>query len=526
MLLSFQKDIKNGIYNIISGNFYLYYFKRKINLSNHFKHPNTFFRIRRIYKSKNDTFYNIEEIYTKYKLGYSENKQIEFIKNNDNSQIWKFIMLNESYFAIKNVNECFIQINYFKVFCENISIIQATKFKLTKIYSELKTKPNHYNLELLNREPIDIIIKYIDLKDPNLKRSHIHQIEKDYDNEELRYSIRSIVNNIPWIRKIFIVMPNERVRYFKDYNLISDKIIYVKDKDLLGYDSSNSLAFQYRYWKMKNFGISNNILVMDDDCFIGSKLEKSDFFYVKNGNVIPLIITSKFLKINKSDVEQNCKLYEIKAKSSAEEQNNDIFTYSKYLTFLFILNLFNFSLNENIFIPKFTHNAIPVNLDDIKELYSLIASSKYKYSTLDCKYRHIDSLQFQTLMLSYTFIKYKKKVKDIPYKFISINNSITMYNKFALFCINKNSGNYTYLDLYKAKIVMEYLFPAPSPYEIIDYSYFNLSFNVVYSMNAIINNLTNNIKSIHLYNYFYWSELYPFLIIIFMLIIKFYTIFA
>ena len=61
------------------------------------------------------------------------------------------------------------------------------------------------------------MIKYIDLKDSNLNRSGIIQIEKDFDNEELRYSIRSILSNIPWVRKIFIVMPNERIRYFKEY---------------------------------------------------------------------------------------------------------------------------------------------------------------------------------------------------------------------------------------------------------------------------------------------------------------------
>ena len=78
---------------------------------------------------------------------------------------------------------------------------------------------------------------------------------------------------IPWVRKIFILMPNEKIRYFKDYDLIKDKIVYVKDKDILGYDSSNTLAFQFRYWKMKKFGISDNFIVMDDDCFIGNPLK-------------------------------------------------------------------------------------------------------------------------------------------------------------------------------------------------------------------------------------------------------------
>ena len=77
---------------------------------------------------------------------------------------------------------------------------------------------------------------------------------------------------------------------------IKDKIVYVKDKDLLGYDSSNSLAFQFRYWKMKKFGISDNFIAMDDDYFIGGSLKKTDFFYVENGKVVPAIISPNFLR--------------------------------------------------------------------------------------------------------------------------------------------------------------------------------------------------------------------------------------
>ena len=515
-----EKIIKNGVYNFIANKFYLYSLKGKIYLSANFKHPNTFFRIKRIYSNKNDTFFNIEEIYNNYKLGYLKNNEIAFISNNNNSQVWKFIVLSQKYYIIKNNNDCFLIIINFKIFCQNISFNQATKFELIKIYSEIDIKTNKYNSELINKEPIDILIKYIDLRDPKLKRDNIHQIEKDYDNEELRYSVRSILNNIPWVRKIFILMPNEKVRYFKDYNLINDKIIYVKDKDLLGYDSSNSLAFQFRYWKMKKFGISDNIIVMDDDCFIGSKLEKTDFFYVKHGKVVPLIITSNFIKINKSDIENSCRLYEVKAKSSKKEQNNAIFNYSKYLTILFILNLFNYSLNEDVFIPKFTHNAIPVNLDDVKELYNFIYNSKFKYSTLDCQYRHIESLQFQILIISYTFIKYNKKVKDIPYQFIVLENSDSTNYNSALFCINKNSGKYSHLNLYKAKIVMEYLFPFPSPYEILDYSIINISFLVISSMSTSIKNFKKNKTKYEWYQHFYYLELFFLLIIILIWIVK------
>ena len=212
-----EKIIKNGVYNFIANKFYLYSLKGKIYLSDNFKHPNTFFRIKRIYSNKNDTFFNIEEIYNNYKLGYLKNNEIAFISNNNNSQVWKFIVLSQKYYIIKNNNDCFLIIINFKIFCQNISFNQATKFELIKIYSEIDIKTNKYNSELINKEPIDILIKYIDLRDPKLKRDNIHQIEKDYDNEELRYSVRSILNNIPWVRKIFILMPNEKVRYFKDY---------------------------------------------------------------------------------------------------------------------------------------------------------------------------------------------------------------------------------------------------------------------------------------------------------------------
>ena len=327
--------------------------------------------------------------------------------------------------------------------------------------------------------------------------------------------------NIPWIRKIFILMPNKKVRYFKEYKYIKEKIVYVKDKDLLGYDSSNVNAFLFRYWKMKRFGISNNIMIMDDDCFIGKKLKKSDFFYVKNGKVFPLIITPKFLKTDKLTVIKSFELYRMKIKNIKEEQNKDIFNYSKYLTFLFIINLFHFSPNENIFIPKFTHNAIPASLNDIKEIYYLAYHSEYKYSTLDCIYRIPGYLQFQIFIVLYTFFKYDRKIKKIHYKYIFINNAIISKYNYALFCINKGSGNYSNLINFKSKIVMEFLFPKPSPYEIIDYSINNLSFIVTYDSEQQIKNYEDIFQKLKKNNSQYWE-----IIFIFIVLSKIYTKFS
>ena len=492
-----QNLIKDGVYNLIYDNHYLYYSKRKILLFNSLKHPNTYFRITYNYKHLNDPYYNIEELLTKYKMSYLNNKTLFITKNNkkNNNTLWSFIKINNNNYFIKNKNNCYIKINRFNIICDNISPLEATHFNLIKIFEEVKEKKT--DNELIEKEPIDALIKYIDLKDPLLDRGGIHQIEKDYDNEELKYSIRSILKNIPWIRKIFILMPNEKVSFFKDYKFIKDKIIYVKDKDILGYDSSNSLAFQYRYWKLERFGISNNFIVMDDDYFIGNKLEKKDFFYVENGKVVPAIITSRFLKIDGISSQINCDYYRERAYMSKEEQNDDIFFYSKFLTYLFIINTFNKTMEESIFIPRFTHNAIPVNTNELKEIYNIIYNSKYKKTTLDCLYRHIENIQFQTFVLSYTFIKYNKKIINIPYKYIKLNDSIISNYNYSLFCINRGAFNYSEISLYKAKIVMDYLFPIPTPYEIIDYSISNLSFNVIHSMETLIELNDENLKKMY-----------------------------
>ena len=68
---------------------------------------------------------------------------------------------------------------------------------------------------LLDMEPIDVVIKYIDLSDKELIREGLSQINKDYENGEIKYSIRSILKYIPWINKIYIIMTNEKVKYLK-----------------------------------------------------------------------------------------------------------------------------------------------------------------------------------------------------------------------------------------------------------------------------------------------------------------------
>ena len=267
----------NSIYKLFYKKLFVSYENQKIKISESTEfEKNSFFRINKSLYKDNNTYFYIEHSDTNLKLISSSNNEIDvaFTYQNSKFALWTFYECGKSTYKIQNINKCFIKIIDLNLLCQNITLEEATSLQFLKIYDEISD--NKFDNELIDREPIDILIKYIDLRDPTLKRNGIHQIRKDYDNEELRYSIRSILKNIPWIRKIFIVMPNDKIRYFKSYDLIKDKIVYVKDKALLGYDSSNSLAFQFR--KMENFGISNNFIAMDDDCFIGKPLKKKRFF--------------------------------------------------------------------------------------------------------------------------------------------------------------------------------------------------------------------------------------------------------
>ena len=69
---------------------------------------------------------------------------------------------------------------------------------------------------------------------------------------------------------------------------------------------------------------------MDDDYFIGKPLNKTNFFYLINGEVKPAIISNKFTKINVSSAKKKLKQYKEIIKKNKLEQTSSVFRYSLY----------------------------------------------------------------------------------------------------------------------------------------------------------------------------------------------------
>ena len=101
----------------------------------------------KIFKQSNNSYYNIEQIIKKRKLGYSDKNLKIILCRKKNSNIkWNFIKRGIHKFIIKNKEDCYIKIRNLKITCEKIPIEQATQFKLNKIYEEVEVDQIENNI--------------------------------------------------------------------------------------------------------------------------------------------------------------------------------------------------------------------------------------------------------------------------------------------------------------------------------------------------------------------------------------------
>ena len=422
--------------------------------------------------------YLIETRFKNKRIGIDENNYIKLynrgvnIKKNSYKIYWNLIEINQNEFLVQSkFNNCFLQIKNNRIslstkninFIRNKTYIDEYSFVFLKIFREKKPINNYLNN--IRNEPIDMIIKYIDLTDKNLKRKDIIQIYKDQNNEELKYSLRSILQYIPWIRKIYILMPNEKVLFLKSIDEINEKIIYIKDKDLLGYDSANIHSFTFNLYKMKKFGISQNFIYMEDDFFIGKTLKKNDFFYYDEleKRIVPYILSSYFNLIDKTNllIKYNNML---QIKDSIHPHSGEGWGFSILSTEKYFIE----NYKKPIIITRYSHNAIPENIDDISIIFEEIQNYKYINETLFHKERHILTLNQPIYLNLYLLNKRNRRVNNIPYEYIPIESLNKYRLQKDLFVLN-TGGNHEPLQRHYniQRKIMNKRYPFQTIYEIV-----------------------------------------------------------
>ena len=395
---------------------------------------------------------NIDIDYALWKITYKineDNKLIYYVQNKKTGYYWELNSNNK------------LNLRYIP---NGANLTKANEFLFIELYENVKIKES----KLLEDEPIDVLIKYLDLNDEKLNRSGIKLISKDYENGEIKYCVRSILQNIPWIRKIFILMPNEEVKYFLPKEKISEKIVYVKDKDLLGFESEDIYLFQYNLHKMRQFGLSENFVLMDDDYFIGKPINKNEMFYEENGQIYPAIVASEYYEMDRNSINED--VLKLKPKN-LDPHSPDGFRLTQKNSKLFSYDIFGndeIRFGKKLIEPSFTHNAFPAKLSDIEELYNYLYNNDiYRNTFLKTKERTIDDPEFHTMYWCYAKNKYGRKTFVISSDFydVSTQPNRILANTKKLFVINTSSRNYNKMFFEREKEVLEKYFPIKTKYE-------------------------------------------------------------
>lgn len=143
---------------------------------------------------------------------------------------------------------------------------------------------------------IDLVYLWVDGNDPKWqakRNAFIGKTEKNSsencdgryaNNDELKYSIRSVEKYAPWIRKIFIVTDNQIPQWLDTTN---PKVKIVDHKDIMNQESLpcfNSNVIEHYLYRIP--GLAEHFIYANDDMFINRPVTEFDFF---NKDGLPII---------------------------------------------------------------------------------------------------------------------------------------------------------------------------------------------------------------------------------------------
>ena len=122
---------------------------------------------------------------------------------------------------------------------------------------------------------------------------------------------------------------------------------------------------------------------------------------------------------------------------------------------------------QPLIIGGFTHCAIPIYLEDLKEIHDLIVN-KYQYSkeVLSSKIRTVYDLQPQSFFNTYGIAIKKRKLNTIPYAYYDIAFLNKANFNIELFVMN-TSGDRSYTQEMNDKVtsILKNKYSIPTPFE-------------------------------------------------------------
>jgi hypothetical protein len=172
-----------------------------------------------------------------------------------------------------------------------------TKRNITKKKHHIKSKKNKFP-----PFPIDIVYTW--------KGEDFSNDRRLSNNNELKYSLRSVELNAPWVNKIFILMNNSKIPSWINP---TDKIIILEHTDTFPskkyLPNINSNAIESTIANIPD--LSEHYIYLNDDIFLGKKTKYTDFFTPDGKAIIDKIAknrTKKYIENNLKKMNNNFKL--------------------------------------------------------------------------------------------------------------------------------------------------------------------------------------------------------------------------
>ena len=156
------------------------------------------------------------------------------------------------------------------------------------------------------KRDIDLVYLWVDGSDPQWlarKRTLTGECDDTDDancsaryenNDELKYSLRSVEKYLPWVRNIFIVTDNQVPDWL---DVTNSKVKIIDHKDILPEESLpcyNATVIECYLYKIP--GLSEYFLYANDDMFVGQPLTK-DFFFAEDGLPVIRMTHNRFEKL-------------------------------------------------------------------------------------------------------------------------------------------------------------------------------------------------------------------------------------
>ena len=308
---------------------------------------------------------------------------------------------------------------------------------------------------------IDLVYLWVDGNDPkwiDKKNVFTENFENNLEstckgrfanNDELKYSLRSVEKYATWIRKIFIVTDNQTPEWLDTTN---PKIKIIDHQDIIPEDCLpcfNSTVIEYFLYKIPD--LSDFFLFANDDMFFGADVSP-EFFFNKDGFPIIRLKRKIFAKFR----------YKLKQLTGKK-----IRQYRKKLlnSSLLVENMFNKYYSG---IPH--HNIDAYKKDD----YSVAIERVFKQQvekSMNHHFRNEDDIHrsvisYYVLAIGHGYLKYvgKKEALQIDAYKQDVIKRFSKY-KSKLFCINDNE-KVNDEDRTRIKQFLENIFPEKSEFEI------------------------------------------------------------